>query len=88
MVDNFVFFLRHVNCEKQKGHQSKEGVPNSEMKVIVISQFSFFSLEIVFLYFREHGGGEGQRERQRESQADSTLSLEPDVGLHHTTLRS
>ena len=44
-----------------------------------------------FIYFgdeeREHKQ-EGQREKERESQADSTLSMEPDVGLDLTTLRS
>ena len=31
---------------------------------------------------------EGQRERERKSQADSTLSVELDVGLDFTTLMS
>jgi len=36
---------------------------------------------------REHEW-EGQREREREFQADSMLSMEPDMGLDLTTLRS
>jgi len=39
------------------------------------------------IYFRERTG-EGQRERERESQAESTLCVEPGVGLDLTTLRS
>ena len=33
-------------------------------------------------------GGEEQRERDGESQADSTASTGPDMGLELTTLRS
>ena len=33
-------------------------------------------------------GGEEQRERERETQADSAQSTEPNVGLDLTTLRS
>jgi len=36
---------------------------------------------------REHGGG-AEGEGKRESQADSTLSWEPSVGLGPTTPRS
>jgi len=32
-------------------------------------------------------GGWGLRERERESQTDSPLSMEPDVGLDLVTLR-
>ena len=44
----------------------------------------------LFTYFeraREHKRGEGQRERENP-QADSPPSVEPDVGLDLTTLRS
>ena len=39
----------------------------------------------LFIYFRERKRGheqEEQRERERKTQADSTLSAEPDVGLN------
>ena len=32
--------------------------------------------------------GEGQRERERESQAGTMLSVEPEMGLNLTTMRS
>ena len=41
----------------------------------------FFPPKILFIYILE-------REREKESQADSMLNVEPDVGLHLTTLRS
>ena len=60
-----------------------------------LSQFSDCFLKLFFIVFiilerergHEWGGAEGQRQRERESQADSMLSLEPDVGLVPTTLR-
>lgn len=53
----------------------------------------FIYLFIKYLFFRERdcmSRGEGcrRRERERESQTDSTVSAEPDVGLDLTTLRS
>jgi len=49
----------------------------------------------IYLFEREKetvgdGGAEGEREKRisRESQANFSLSTEPDVGLHLTTLRS
>lgn len=44
---------------------------------------SFIYLFLRLIYFREHGGGV-----EREFQADFLLSMEPDVGLYLTTLRS
>lgn len=37
---------------------------------------------------REQTGGMGQREREENPQADSTLSMEPDMGFNLMTLRS
>ena len=42
----------------------------------------FFLLKILFILEREQARGEGER----ESQADSELSTEPDIGLNPTTL--
>ena len=36
----------------------------------------------------KEGGREREREGERKSQADSIFSVEPDVGLDLTTLRS
>jgi len=41
----------------------------------------------LFILAREHGGG-AESEGGRESQADSPLSMEPDMGPDLTTLRS
>ena len=41
-----------------------------------------------FIWERKHGGWEEQRERERESQANSEMSIEPDLGLGITNLRS
>jgi len=55
----------------------------------------YFILKIYLFYFREReqacmqaraGGAEGEEEG--ESQADSALSAEPNMGLDATTLRS
>jgi len=48
------------------------------------------TFEDLFIYFREKkqragAGGGAQEEGQRESQADSVLSAEPDLGLDPTT---
>ena len=51
----------------------------------------FFFLRHIYLFEREteHNGGRGtEGEEERESQADSSLSMEPDEGLYPTTLRS
>ena len=42
----------------------------------------------LFIYFRERWQGTWVAEGEGESQADSTLSREPDAGLDPTTLRS
>ena len=42
-----------------------------------------------FIYFRARGHKQKeQKKRERESQAESALSIEPDVGLDRTSLRS
>ena len=41
----------------------------------------FFLMLIFKIYFEREGAEEGQREKERGSQAGSTLSTEPDVGL-------
>ena len=46
----------------------------------------YFCLKIYLLILESRGGAEG--ERGRESQADSSLSVEPNSGLDFTTLRS
>lgn len=49
---------------------------------------TFLIFQDLFIYFRERGGKEkgGKEREERESQAESTLSVEPDVGLHPMTL--
>ena len=54
-----------------------------------------FFLKNIYLFFRERerdrereNGGQGQRERERETQADSMLSVKPDIGHDLLTLRS
>lgn len=50
-----------------------------------------FSFKDLFIYSREverAQAGAAEREDGKESQADSQLSAEPDVGLHPMTLRS
>ena len=42
----------------------------------------------LFIYLRERARAGGWAEGERESQADSALSRDPDVGLGPTTLRS
>ena len=52
--------------------------------------FSFYKDFIYFLEReRQHAqaGGGTEGEREKESQADSRLSMEPDMGLHLMTLR-
>ena len=45
---------------------------------------------LCFLFFERVREKEstGERKRERESQAHTTLSSEPDMGLHLTTVRS
>lgn len=52
--------------------------------------FILFCFKDLFIYLRESRSRERGRERQGEgeSQADSTPSVEPNVGLDPTTLRS
>ena len=53
--------------------------------------FTFFFKDL-FIYLTERESssvvGKGQRESGRQTQADSVLSMEPDVGLSLITLRS
>ena len=51
-----------------------------------IPNFSFF--KDLFIYLRERESMSRRGERETESQADSALSTEPDVGLDLMTLRS
>jgi len=52
----------------------------------VYRNFPLFLFFLRFIYFFGGGGVEGEGER--ESGADSMLSVEPNVGLDLTTLRS
>ena len=77
-------------------------VPTSMDLEVIISEISQIEkdkycmispFKKIFLYFREQEHDrEGQREREREreskSRADSSLSTEPNLRLHHTTLGS
>lgn len=51
---------------------------------------SFFLSKIILFthLFRENEHEQGEDQRERESQTDSTLSVEPHVGLNLTTLKS
>ena len=48
----------------------------------------FFFKDFIYLYERERMSRGWGRGRERESQVDSPLSREPDVGLNPRTLRS
>jgi len=54
----------------------------------VIFKEVFVLVKIVLFFFKGGESAREQRERERESQADSLLSTEPDLGLDPTTLRS
>ena len=62
---------------------------NREKGIFHLYSDSFFFLLNIYSFIgeRENTSGRG-RERERESQADSTLSTEPSVGLDLVTLRS
>ena len=52
---------------------------------------NIYILQILFIYSdreRAHREGQSGGERERESQADSKLSAEPNVGLNLMTLKS
>ena len=51
---------------------------------VLIIEFIFFKID---LFERENMSGRG-KESERELQADFQLSMEPNAGLHLTTLRS
>jgi len=63
------------------------------LRIIYLFIYYFkFLKNILFIYFRERGGGKEQRGKEREegkeSQADSTLSTEPNAEPDHRTRRS
>lgn len=60
----------------------------ADFSVVNLFCFLFFK-RFIDLFERERNNRrQGQRKRERESQADSVLSTDPDVGLDFTTLRS
>ena len=58
--------------------------------LLTLPEFSSFKSFKIYLKQRENegAGGEVEGEGDRESQVDSMLSAEPDVGLDLTRLRS
>ena len=61
------------------------------MVIIVYQKDVSLFFKILFIYLLEREsqrGGEGQKERKRESQADSTPSVEPNLRFDLITLRS
>lgn len=78
-----------VKCVLQRGQapefQSNRfcWTPLNESHVLSINYFTL-KKKFFFLSFKELGTE--QRERKRESQADSLLSAEPDMGFHLTGL--
>ena len=61
------------------GQQSVRS-PEEEEKLIY-----FFKKR--FIYLKERESGELQRGREKESEADSVLNMESDIGLDPTTMR-
>ena len=50
--------------------------------------YFFIFKDLIFFYLSERERRVSGREGERESEVDSTLHVEPDVGLDLTTLRS
>lgn len=79
--------LRLSGSCKMDVHPSEfKSEPNGLGKLVVV-KMDFFSF-LAFIYLFERGWGRAQGEGEEESQVDSVLGVEPNVGVNPTTMRS